>query len=183
MTLANCRAPFREPAADELGRQHPIIAAQREEEGKKGRKESAIIGTSSAARHRAAISKQTRFAWPHSCSQHPGHDSSHLFLNSPLPISAPRPSSLPHWDRLLHPTDAPRAPLPPAQRQPSLPPAQRQPSLPPTRHPDAPPGRLWCFFILPPPSHSLPPFPPRAAPGSKISALYIKKGQISALVK
>lgn len=120
MTLANCRAPFREPAADELGRQHPIIAAQREEEGKKGRKESAIIGTSSAARHRAAIFKQTRFAWPRSCSQHPGHDSSHLFLNSPLPISAPHPSSLPPRDRLLHPTDAPRASTPAASSAPAL---------------------------------------------------------------
>lgn len=36
MTLANCRAPFRQPAADELGRQHPIIAAQ---QGKRERKE------------------------------------------------------------------------------------------------------------------------------------------------
>jgi len=53
----------------------------------------------------------------------------------------------------------------------------------PKCRPADPARRLRCCFSSPPPSHSLPPFPPRAAPGSEITALYIKKGQISALVK
>lgn len=140
MTLANCRAPFREPAADELGRQHPIIAAQRGEKGKKGRKESAIIRTSSAARHRAAISKQAHFAQPCSRSQPRAHDSLHLFLNGQLPISASRPSSLPHQDRLLHPTNAPEHPC--HRLSPS-------PRRVPKHRPADPPGRLRCFFCSP----------------------------------
>lgn len=143
--------------------------------------------------HGTGLQFPSRLALPGSlCSQYRACDSLHLFSNGQLPISASRPSSLPCRDRLLHPIDAGTCSCIPSML--GRAPASRRcspkhlchqlspgPWWVPKRCPTDPAGRPRCFFS--PPSHSLPPFPPRAAPGSEIAALYIKKGQISALVK
>lgn len=191
MTLTNCRAPFRQPAADEPGRQHPIIAAQRGEKERKEEKKAQLSGP--------------RLRRAQGCNSNPGslrpalhhaRDSLNLFLNliyffSP---SLPRPPALcipQHHNHGQHPAD----PFPAGNSGISK---RRQglevsvPLCPPREHRSCPniPGSAQPWLakpqchgeaarLLPPP----PPLPPRVAPGPAVAAWYIQKGHISAPVK
>lgn len=96
MTLANCRAPFRQPAADELGRQHPIIAAQR---GKRERKEGKKEQLSGPRLWRGTgLQFQTRLSLPGpSLTPSTEHMTAHIYFSMgshpSLPFSS-RPGSL-----------------------------------------------------------------------------------------
>lgn len=96
MTLANCRAPFRQPAADELGRQHPIIAAQ---QGKRERKEEKKAQLSGPRLWRGTgLQFQTRLSLPSpALTPSTEHMTAHIYFSMgshPSLTFSSRPGSL-----------------------------------------------------------------------------------------